>query len=516
MFELLFVQRLRHIGSLLLLTLFLGSGPATWAQTPIEIEVAKLLASDGSSNDYFGYSVAIDADTAVIGAYGDKNENGYGAGAAYVFSRGDTGWVEQAKLTASDGEFGDNFGGLTVALDGDTAVIGAFGDSDYGPFTGAAYVFKRNNSGTWIEEAKLVASDRAANDNFGRFVAVDGATALIGAYNDSNYNGDHAGAAYVFVHDGNNWSERDKLIASDGETGDYFGHSVALDGDTAVIGAFNRDSSAGAAYVFVRDSAGVWVQQAKLTASDRTAGDRFGQSVALDGDIAVIGAWSDYRYSGYGSAYVFVRDSAGTWIQQTKLTPSDSSAGYGNGFGLPVAINGDTAVIAAVSDNGDYAGAVYVFRRDSSGSWAEEARLVASDGAPEDYLGRGVALDGDTALIGAFGADYNGGNSGAAYVFSIGSYTFAGLIDRISSLPADALDQELINSLTQKLNNAEKQATKENICAAVNILGAFQNEVEAQAGNKIADDTATLLIEYSDNLITQLLEMLAEGEACPT
>jgi len=362
------------------------------------VEVAKLMASDGAADDYFGNAVALDGDTAVIGAYGDDE----GAGSAYVFRWDGATWVEH-KLTASDGAADDYFGFYSVALDGDTAVIGATGDDDLGDRSGSAYVFRWDGA-TWIEH-KLTASDGAAYDIFGVAVAVDGNTAVIGAYGDD----EGAGSAYVFRWDGATWIEH-KLTASDGAAYDLFGSSVAVAGDTAVIGAYGDDEGAGSAYVFRWDGA-TWVEH-KLTASDGAADDRFGYSVAVDGNTAVIGAAGDDDLGiSSGSAYVFRWDGA-TWVEH-KLTASDGAA-YDR-FGEAVALDGNTAVIGAAGFTNS-AGSAYVFVRDGT-TWTEQAKLTASDGAAYDYFGEAVALDGDTVVIGAYRDDDLGDDSGSAYVF---------------------------------------------------------------------------------------------------
>ena len=346
----------------------------------------KLTASDGAQGDKFGYSVSIDGDTAVIGATGSNSDS------AYVYVRTNGVWSEQAKLTASDGTAGDNFG-TSVSIDGDTAVIGAPFDDDNDYNSGSAYVYVRSN-GVWTEQQKLTASDGAADDQFGLSVSIAGDTAVIGAHNDDD-NGNGSGSAYVYVRSNGVWSEQQKLTASDGAQDDYFGYSVSIDGDTAVIGAWRDDddgngSDSGSAYVYVRTN-GVWSEQAKLTASDGTAGDNFGTSVSIDGDTAVIGAYADdndndndYGSDFSGSAYVYVR-SNGVWSEQAKLSASDGD--FEDLFGWSVSISGDTAVIAVMQDddNGFNSGSAYVYVR-SNGVWSEQQKLTASDGAADDYL----------------------------------------------------------------------------------------------------------------------------------
>jgi hypothetical protein len=406
-----FIKKISPIA--LAMVFFFTPFPA-FALTPIE--VANLVASDGTTSDYFGSWVAVDGDTAVIGASGD-DDNGVSSGSVYVFSRNGDTWEQQAKLTASDGTPGDYFG-YSVAVDGDTAVIGAYGDDDNGVSSGSVYVFSRNGD-TWEQQAKLTASDGATDDFFGHSVTVDGDTAVIGALYDDD-NGDKSGSAYVFSRNGDTWEQQAKLTASDGDQYDYFGESVAVDGDTAVIGAYGDDdngSYSGSAYVF-RRSTSTWVQQYKLIASDGAPYDYFGRSVAVDDDTAVIGASGDDDNGvSSGSVYVFSRN-ASTWEQQYKLMAFDGAPK--DYFGKSVAVNGDTALIGAYydDDNGDNSGSAYVFRRSGS-TWEQQAKLTASDGTTGDCFGYWVAVDGDTAVIGAPYDDDNGSLSGSSYVFSL-------------------------------------------------------------------------------------------------
>jgi len=390
-----------------------------WAVTPVE--VAKLVADDGATNDFFGFSVALSGDTAVIGAFRDSDDvKGVDSGSAYVFTRSGTNWGQQAKLTATDGAANDTFGG-NVALSGDTAVIGALGDDDdvNGVDSGSAYVFTRSGT-SWSEQAKLSAADGAAGDEFGYSVALSGDTAVIGAARDDD-KGNDSGSAYVFTRSGTSWSQQTKLTAADGVAGDVFSISVALSGDTAVIGADLDDEkgdNSGAAYVFTR-SGSTWSQQAKLTADDGAAGDLFGIRVALSGVTAVIGAArDDDKGDNSGAAYVFIR-SGTTWSQQAKLTAADGAAN--DRFGTRVALSGNTAVIGAIldDDKSDNSGSAYVFTR-SGTTWSQQAKLAAADSAADDVFGWSVALSGDTVVIGAPTSIFVlPGGTGSAYVFDI-------------------------------------------------------------------------------------------------
>ena len=319
-----------------------------------------------------------------------------GKGAAYVFTYSGSSWTQQAKLTALDGQAGDLFG-CSVSVSGGTALIGAPGRDSY---KGAAYVFTRSGS-NWTQQAKLTASDGAVNDYFGGSVSMAGDTALIG----SPWNSDN-GSAYVFTRSGSNWTLQAKVTGPDSAFNVDFGWSVFVSGDTALIGGPGCYSGTGGAWMFTR-SGSSWKLQANLFASDGAAGDEFGKSVFVSGDTALIGAYRRGYYT--GAAYVFTY-SGSSWTQQAKLTASDGQAG--DDFGYSVSVSGDTALIGAYR-RGYYTGAAYVFIRSGS-NWTQQAKLTASDGAVNDWFGYSVFVSGDTALIGAYGCD---SYTGAAYMF---------------------------------------------------------------------------------------------------
>ncbi len=371
----------------------------------------KLLPSDGAPGDQFGISVSLDADTAVIGAYrGDRNATD--SGSAYVFVRNGSAWTEQQRLAASDAGTDDQFG-YSTSVSGDTVVIGARYDTDNGLFSGSAYVFVRSGT-VWSEQQKLLAPDGVSGDHFASAVSVSADTLLIGAFQDDD-NGTDSGSAYVFVRSGSVWSQEQKLLASDGATVDRFGFSVIVESDTAVIGApFDDDngSGSGSAYVFVR-SGGVWTEQQKFSASDGDVDDQFGHSVGLSGDSAVIGArLDDDGASASGSAYVFVR-SGTVWSEQQKLLASGIAS---QTFGSSVSISGD--VIVGGAPLGVRPGIGYLYERVGT-VWSAEQKLGADSVGPSDeFFGSSVSISGDTAVIGAPSYD-DGANtdSGAAYVF---------------------------------------------------------------------------------------------------
>jgi len=388
--------------------------------------LAKLIASDFAATDFFGSSVSISGDTVVIGARNNDHAGGVNAGAAYVFRRVGGVWIQEQKLTSSDASTADYFG-FSVAVCGDTAVVGAYQDDHAGgPNAGSAYVFTRNGT-VWTQQARLSAADAAVGDEFGNSVAVSGDTAVVGARIDDHAGGNEAGSAYVFVRQGGVWTQQQKLTASDAASSDFFGRSVAVLGDTAVVGAVTDDhtggTDAGSAYVFTRKG-GVWTQEQKLIASDAAANDLFGVSVALFGDTVVVGAvYNDHAgNTNAGSAYVFSR-LGGVWTEQQKLTASDAQTE--DQFGTSVAISGDTALVGALLDNnpgGVNAGSAYLFTR-SGGVWTQQQKLTPSDASAGDQFGISVALSGNTTVIGAWTDDHAGAtDAGSAYVCDLSDY----------------------------------------------------------------------------------------------
>ena len=334
---------------------------------------------------------------------------------------------EVAKLTASDAAEFDQFG-WSVAISGDTVVVGAFSDDDNGSRSGSAYILERNQGGVdnWGEVKKLTASDAAEGDFFGYSVGISGDTVVVSALLDDAF----TGSAYVFernVGGADNWGEMKKLTASDAAADDQFGRSAAISGDTVVVGAYFKDdvgSNSGAAYLFERNVGGAdnWGEMKKLTASDAAGGDNFGNSVAISSDTVVVGAnRDDDDGSSSGSAYLFERNVGGAdnWGEVKKLSASD--AAQGDVFGSSVAISGDTAVVGAENkaDVGFQSGAAYLFERNTGGAdnWGEVKKLSAFDADATDVFGNSVAVNGNTIVVGALLDNDDGADSGSAYIF---------------------------------------------------------------------------------------------------
>ncbi len=379
------------------------------------VQEAILRARDGASGDRFGGIVDISRNIAVVGAVND-DDLGTDSGSVYVFQRGSRAWHQLAKLNASDGTAFDQFG--TAAISGDTIVVGARLDAPLGAESGSAYVFERQGS-QWQEMAKLTASDGAIFDQFGQSTAISGDTIVVGAWLDDD-KGNNSGSAYIFQGSGSNWVEVAKLTPNDGAAEDIFGLRVAIHNHFVIVGSRLDDdlgSDSGAAYIFQR-SGQIWMQTAKLTATDGTALDNFGNSVDIDGDWAVVGAFLDDDLGvDSGSVYVFQRNGS-SWLQVTKLTASDGAAG--DLFGLDVAVEGDKILVGAIfdDDKGVDSGSVYIFEN-SGQDWNQVAKITASNGTQTDNFGTRVGISGDTVVVGAPFGTGRVVDSGTAYIFRL-------------------------------------------------------------------------------------------------
>lgn len=296
-------------------------------------QVVKLTSSDGIAGDGFGIFVSLSGDYALIGA-NVATVAGKASGAAYVFKKENNEWTEQVKLIPDVPEDDDLFGEI-LALDGDYAVISAYNDDDIGENAGAAYVFKKEGEQQWLKEAKIYAADGAAFDVFGVAVDIFGDHILIGAYGDDD-NGFFSGSAYVFFKTENGWEQEVKLLASDGATFDKFGRSVAISDEYAVVaGVLDDDDGeeSGAVYVFKR-TGNTWIEEIKITPDDGFTGDHFGRSVSIAGDYITVGAVKkDENGVDSGASYVF-KKIEGQWVQQNKLVTDDLAAGDFVGYNV--------------------------------------------------------------------------------------------------------------------------------------------------------------------------------------
>lgn len=395
-----------------------------------QCEIAKLLASDGTADDNLGFSVAISGNRAIAGAPLD-GKNGFWSGSAYIyrFDPETSLRIEEAKLLASDGTTNDVFG-WSVTISGDIAVVGAYADDDGFINSGSAYVFRYDHARSeWIEEAKLLASDGAISAWFGFSVAISGDVVVVGAAADDQ-NGPESGAAYIFRYDpgASTWIHESKLLASDGTEDEFFGCSVATSGEVTIVGAAahaHNGMASGSAYIYRFDpDTSQWTEEVELLDSDRPVNNGFGTSVALIGDLSIVGAPGDDD-NGFqsGSAFIFRFDPFGDpgsqWVQEAKLLASDGAVF--DSFGSGVAIGDEVAVVGAPGHdaNAFNSGSAYVFRFDPALlQWTEVSEVVSSDVVENHGFGGRVALSGNLAIIRAAGDDDNGLNAGAAYLFT--------------------------------------------------------------------------------------------------
>ena len=377
----------------------------------------KLVAPEGTTEADFGVSVAIDGDTAIVGAHSD-DQMAENAGAAQVFVRKDGAWIPEQRLVASDAGLTDGFG-YAVAISGDMAIVGAPNVDDPVENAGAAYVFLRKD-GVWTEVHKLTSPTPEFIGSFGTSVAIAGNVALVGASREDGAGVD-SGAVHVFVRDTSAelWGEQKKLLPSDG-AGSHFGASIAFASDTAIVGAPREKSAtgalAGAAYVFPR-AEGAWLLESRLVMEGGEDQDRFGGSVAISGNTAIVGSsGDDDAGEDAGAAYVFGRGETG-WSMQQKLVPGEAE--LHGAFGAATAIAGDITLVGTYLSGPDVmgAGSAYLFVREND-AFVQAKRFLAEDGAANDFFGSAVALSVDAALIGSPGDDNEKGeNAGSLYTY---------------------------------------------------------------------------------------------------
>jgi hypothetical protein len=370
----------------------------------------KMLAFDAQAGDWFGISAAISGDYVIVGANGE-DAGGSNAGAAYIFHRtGINSWDEGVKIVASDADDGDYFG-VSVAISGDYAIVGAQNN-------GAAYIFHRTGTNSWDEGVKISASNAGSFGVSvaisGDYAIVGAHYANV----DGTHSEETGAAFVFHRTGVNSWDGGVKIVAPDAQVDDCFGLSVAISGDYAVVGAPWEDAvgiNAGAAYIFHRTGINSWDDGVKVVASDAQINDFFGTSVAISGDYAVIGAdGEDAGGSNAGAAYIFRRTDTNSWDEGVKIVASDAQAM--DLFGQSVAISGDYTVVGAYREGGD-AGAVYVFQRTGTNSWDEGVKIRAFDAQAGDHFGVSAAIAGNYTVIGAYDEGTGGGDAGAAYIF---------------------------------------------------------------------------------------------------
>lgn len=390
--------------------------------------VSELLATNGNINDGFGSSVSLYGETLVVGAPG-VDEQGVNSGAVYVFTRNGNSWQQQAVLNSNNGTAGDGFG-ASVSISGETIVVGAPGDDEKGKDSGAAYVFVRSGN-SWPQEAKIIAEDGAAGDAFGFDVAIDGDIVVVGAPFDDN-----KGAAYTFLRSGKAWEQQSKILAHGaGVAGDRFGCSVAIAYDKIIVGADGDDNNTideGSAFVYYPYGSG-WRIWQKLVAGDPSEGDRFGWSVAVGLNKALVGVNRTQPAVGVrsGAAYVFTPGFRGYWYEENRF--QGDNVGTDDGFGYDVAIYDNFYLIGAPreTDNHITSGAVYLFSRSEEPPWPLHAKYIPPDASNIDLFGFSTIIFGDTVVAGVPG---RGNGTAYSYTFpcSLGRYLPASEWEMIS------------------------------------------------------------------------------------
>jgi len=408
-----FVRGFRWWAGMMLVVSLLGTRSSA---APLVASESKLVPPGVEGGGETGWAVALDHGTMVIGADQD-NRAAAGGGAAFVYVGAPVAPQFQAALTASDADAGDNLG-VSVAIDGDAAIAGAFHRFAPTPAPGKAYVFRRTGT-TWTEEAKFVAPDGQNNDAFGWVVAIKGDIAVVGAPKAWSGSPTGAGGVYVFERVNGVWEYDTKLTRPNEYT---FGWSVALDGTTLVVGAsLGYSPSAGRVFVYERNLGLQWVLQQQLAPADLAANAEFGNAVAISGNTLLAGAWFNSAGGTLGSAYFFER-SAGVWTQTAKF---DSQGGArAETFGEAVAIDGDRAI---VTDSGldmnavdQDTGAAYLFARGTTG-WKSVGTITATGGVSGDYFGTAAAIQADGIAIGAayYQDPISYDQTGAGYLFQL-------------------------------------------------------------------------------------------------
>ena len=439
------------------------------ARADIRTETAELIPLDGAPADGFGQAVAMDGDTVVVGA----------RGAAYVFVRSGDLWEQQAKLVPNDGILGF---GLVVAIDGNRAVIGSVNDG--------AYVFERSE-GSWSEIAKLTTQEPHAIFLFGSAVAISGITALVGAWADMP--GSELGSAYVFAGT-SAWSQQAKLTAFDAERTHNFGRSVALSGNTAIIGANGEDRhrpNAGSAYVFVRS--GTWTFQRKLIASDFPAQANLGWSVDIDGDTALTG-------TRFGEAFYVWTRIGNIWSERTKVLASDGVSGAR--FGSAVSIEGGTIVSGA-----PLARAAYVFTG-SGADWPEQSKLVPSDPNAPGEFGFSVSTSAGTAVVGSPSCTDSADPAciaGRAYVYDLGPRAPTVLTFEEFLADEEISDQYAALGVSLSLTNGALPRIAAEARGATYFTGPEGSNTDDAPGSDAGANTLSVVAPFAPNATTLVI-----------
>lgn len=477
-------------------------------------EIQKIVAGDRHVEQEFGWVLAIQGSVATIGAKSD-NESVSDGGAVYVYAKdGSNTWMFIQKLMNSDARQWDRFG-QSVAIDGNYMIVGARGqdydenNANFENAEGAAYIFEKDGSGNWSEIQKIVASDRGQTFQavFGETVAISGNYAVVNKPAEESELGIAAGVCYIFERDTNGvWNEVQKIVNSHRNHNDRFGDfSIAISGNIIAVGARQQDYdasgqneilSAGAVYIFERDTNGVWNEIQKIVAAEREQGEWFGRSVAINGNQIIVGASQEYLQGNvntqYGAVYVFERDGDDVYNEIQKIRPD--ALMHQSKFGHSIAVDGNHMVVGAYFMNiGNvfFGGAAFMFEKDGNGIWNQIATMYDADASTQDHFGYVVAMSGDFAMVGAYkeDEDENGLNTvsqaGSAYVFDVNepntleSLTTLGILDVSFNLRIKAYPNPVNNRLKIDLGHFfnDIDITINNLLGQQVFFKNYQNKV---------------------------------------
>jgi hypothetical protein len=370
-----------------------------------------IIPEDIESEDLFGFSISISDNEMVVGSCQD-DDYGEKSGSVYIFNRSGENWVQHQKLHASN-PFENDFFGHSVSISGDFIVVGAPYNNDE---SGIVYVFKRVDD-QWQQHSILKPKDPEPYDRFGYRVSISGSYIIIGADRDDE-NGENSGAAYIFVLNNNNWIQQTKLLANDGKAHDGFGHDVSIHNEYAIVGAFrsgNNEEFRGAAYIYKRDG-DFWYQRKKLVASDDKPNNYFGACVSIYDQFAIVGRLYQDTSTEKGAAYVYINEN-NDWTEHTVLFASDGLAG--DRFGASVHMNKNYAIVGATGrdDINSNSGAAYIYQYDGQ-TWIESAKLFSYDSTSDDQFGGFVSMSGNDIIVSSV---FNNNMAGAVYHFDLQS-----------------------------------------------------------------------------------------------
>lgn len=477
-------------------------------------EIQKIFANENTANNLFGSAVAADGDYVAVGLQSGKE-------AIYLYKQvTPDNWQQIAKLQASDGIVSDFFG-RSVAMDGNTIVVGAFGDDDNGSFSGSAYVFVNDGADNWNQQAKLVALDGTTLDRFGGAVAIHDDTIIVGADNDADF-ANAAGSAYVFTRDvSGSWSQQAKLVSSDLATFDRLGGAVAVHGNNAFVSArFDDDNggSSGSVYLFERDTVGNWSQSQKLIAAPGPSRfNAYGSKLSFDGVRLVVGARDTNPNGSDGIVYVYRQNSSNEWVLEAGLFSSDGlpQPGFPQNFSISgLDIDGDQLVVGASGDlnAGFQSGAAYLFERDPvEGTWSESGKLLASDSIENNIFGFSAAIHDQTAFIGAISAnnELTGvARSGAVYAFNVDGLNTPintdtdgdGILDSNDNCPNDVNADQLNTDDDAQGNVCDDDDDNDGVNDASDAFPLDANESLDTDGDGVGDNTDVFPNDASETI----------------